>query len=317
MPLDFAAIAAARERIAPHIKRTPVVTSEAFDAAVGAQLFFKCENLQAVGAFKTRGACNAVFALSDAQAAHGVVTHSSGNHGAALARAAQRRGVPAYIVMPHNAPRAKVQNVESFGGRVVFCEPNLTAREAACVQLATEHGAHLVHPFDDFDVMAGQGTAAVELLEDAPPLDVLLAPVGGGGLISGCAVATKHLRPTTRVVAVEPEAANDVALSFAARQRISIAATPTIADGLRTNCVGEKTFPVITAHVDAVVTVTETEIIAAMRELWEQLRLVIEPSSAVPFAAVRFGKVDVRGRRVGIILTGGNVDLERLPWMKV
>lgn len=316
MALSFADIAAARERIAPHIKRTPVVTSESLDAACGASLFFKCENLQAAGAFKTRGACNAIFALSEQQAARGVVTHSSGNHGAAVARAAQRRGIPAFVVMPHNAPRAKVQNVESFGGRVVFCEPSLTAREAQCAQLIAAHGAHLVHPFDDYEVMAGQGTAAVELLEEAPELDVLLAPVGGGGLVSGCAVAAKHLQPGISVVAVEPKLADDVAQSFAARKRISISAAPTIADGLRTNLVGEKTFPLIMHCVAGVVTVTEAEIIAAMRELWEQLRLVIEPSSAVPFAAVRSGKVETRGKRIGLILTGGNVDLDKLPWQK-
>jgi len=316
MSLTFADLLAARERIAPHIKRTPVVTSDALDAATNARLFFKCENLQAVGAFKTRGACNAVFALNDKQAAKGVVTHSSGNHGAAVARAAQRRGIPAYVVMPHNAPRAKVRNVESFGARVVFCEPSLTAREAACHKLITELGAHLVHPFDDFDVMAGQGTAAIELLEAVSDLDVLLVPVGGGGLLSGCAVAAKHLRPSIHVVAVEPQAADDVAQSFAARERISISSAPTIADGLRTNLVGERTFPVILQHVDAVITVTETEIVAAMRELWEHLRLVVEPSSAVPFAALRAGKTAAHGKRVGIILTGGNVDLDKLPWQQ-
>lgn len=316
MSLPFAAIAAARERISPHIKRTPVVTSDGLDAATGARLFFKCENLQAAGAFKTRGACNAVFALSDEQAARGVVTHSSGNHGAALARAAQRRGIPAYVVMPHNAPRAKVQNVESFGAKVVFCEPHLTARENACARLVAEHGARLVHPFDDYEVMAGQGTATIELLEEAPDLDALLVPVGGGGLVGGSAVAAKHLRPTIQVIAVEPAMADDVARSFAAGSRISIPSAPTIADGLRTNLVGEKTFPLITEHVAAVVTVSEEEIVAAMRELWEQLHLVIEPSSAVPFAAVRSGRIEVRGRRVGIILTGGNVDLDKLPWLK-
>lgn len=316
MSLSFAEITAARARIAPHITRTPVLVHEGIDAECGAQLFFKCENLQAAGAFKTRGACNAIFALSPEQAARGVVTHSSGNHGAAIARAAQRRGIPAHIVMPHNAPQAKIRNVQGFGGRVVFSEPNLTAREAACAAIVAATGARLIHPFDDYDVMAGQGTATVELLEDAPALDFLLAPVGGGGLLSGSAIAGRHLRPELRVIGVEPALADDVAQSFRARRRIAIASAPTIADGLRTNLVGEKTFPLILENVADIVTVSEAEIVAAMRELWEKLKLVVEASSAVPFAAVRAGKVDVRGRHVGLILTGGNVDLDQVPWLK-
>ncbi len=316
MSLLLADIVAARARIAPHIRRTPVLTHEILDAAAGAHLFFKCENLQAAGAFKSRGACNAVFALTDAEAAHGVVTHSSGNHGAAVARAAQRRGIPGWIVMPHHAPLAKVRNVERYGGRVVFCAPTLAAREAECARLMAETGAVLVHPFDDYRVMAGQGTAALELLEDAPELDLLLCPVGGGGLLSGTAVAAKGLRPGIRVIGVEPELGDDVARSFRARERVSIPTPATIADGLRTNVTGEKNLPLILAHVDDIVTVSEDAIVAAMREIWETLKIVIEPSCAVPYAAIRTGKVDVRGKRVGIILTGGNVDLDKLPWQK-
>lgn len=316
MSLDLAAIRDAHERIRPFIKRTPVLTSDALDAAAGAQLFFKCENLQAAGAFKSRGACNAVFSLTDAEAAHGVVTHSSGNHAAALARAAQLRGITAHIVMPAGAPASKVHNVGSYGGWITFCEPNLTARERACAEVAARTGATIVHPFDDLRVAAGQGTAALELLEDQPELDLILCPVGGGGLLSGTAVAAKAVRPGIRVVGVEPALADDVAQSFRAGRRISIPTPATIADGLRTNCTGEKNFPIIRDYVDDIVTVSEEAIVAAMRELWEKLRMVIEPSAAVPFAAVREHKVGAAGQRIGLILTGGNVDLEKLPWLK-
>lgn len=316
MSLDLAAIRAAAARIAPHVKRTPVLTNDALDDAAGAQLFFKCENLQAMGAFKARGAANAVFALSDAEAAHGVVTHSSGNHGAAVARAARLRDIPGTIVMPHNAPQTKIRNVESYGGKIVFCEPNLTAREAACAKTAAETGAALVHPFDDYAVMAGQGTATLELLEAAPTLDLVLCPVGGGGLLCGTAVAAKGARPGIRVVGVEPAAADDVAQSFRARKPVSIARADTIADGLRTNVTGQRNLPLILEHVDDVVTVSEDAIVTAMRTLWENLKLVVEPSAAVPFAAIQSGALDVRGQRVGLILTGGNVDLDSLPWLK-
>lgn len=316
MSLDLAAIRAAAARIAPHIRRTPVLTNDALDAATRAQLFFKCENLQAMGAFKARGAANAIFSLSDADAARGVVTHSSGNHGAAVARAAKLRGIPGTIVMPHNAPQTKIRNVERYGGRIVFCEPNLTAREAACARIVAETGAVLVHPFDDYAVMAGQGTATLELLEQAGALDLLLCPVGGGGLLCGTAVAAKGARPGIRVIGVEPAAADDVAQSFHAKKPVSIAHADTIADGLRTNVTGQRNLPLILQHVDDVVTVSEDAIVAAMRTLWENLKLVVEPSAAVPFAAIRSGALDVRGQRVGLILTGGNVDLDSLPWLK-
>lgn len=311
-PLTIADILAAHDRIRPYIVRTPVVTSPVLDAECGGQLFFKCENLQAAGAFKTRGACNAVFALTDAEAQHGVATHSSGNHAAALARAAQLRGIPARIVMPVNAPKAKVRNVGSFGGWITFCEPNLTAREAACARVVAETGAALVHPFDDYRVMAGQGTAALELLEDAPGLDAIICPVGGGGLLCGTAVAAKARQPGIRVFGVEPAVASDVAQSFQAGERIAIKTPATIADGLRTNCTGAKNFPIIREQVDDVVTVSEEAILAATRRLTEIFQMSVEPSAAVTYAAIREGKVDARGRKIGLILTGGNVDGDAL-----
>jgi threonine dehydratase len=315
--LQFSDITAAAERIRPYIVRTPVVTHDALDAACGGRLFFKCENLQAAGAFKTRGACNAVFSLSDAESGPGVATHSSGNHAAALARAAQLRGIPARIVMPVNAPKSKVRNVGSFGGWISFCEPNLTAREAACAKIVAETGATLVHPFDDYRVMAGQGSAALELFADVPDLDVILCPVGGGGLLCGTAVAARALRPGCKVIGVEPALADDVAQSFRAGHRISIPSPATLADGLRTNCTGERNFPLIQQFVDDLVTVSEEGILAATRELWETFKMIVEPSAAVPYAAVREGRIDVRGKRIGLILTGGNADPDALPWLKM
>ena len=314
--LTLADIRAAHERIRPFIKRTPVLTSERLDTATGAHLFFKCENFQEAGAFKSRGACNAVFSLTDEEAATGVVTHSSGNHAAALARAAQLRGITAHIVMPAGAAQSKVRNVGHYGGWITFCEPNLDAREAACARVAKQTGATIVHPFDDLRVAAGQGTAAIELLEDHPDLDLILCPVGGGGLLSGTAVAAKALRPGISVVGVEPELANDVQQSFRAGRRISIPTPATIADGLRTNCTGEKNFPIIRQHVDDIVTVSEEAIVAAMRAVWEALHMVIEPSAAVPYAALLEKRVPLAGRRIGLLVTGGNADLDRLPWLK-
>ncbi len=316
MSFDLDLIRSAHERIRPFIKRTPVLTSEALDQECGTRLFFKCENLQAAGAFKSRGACNAVFSLTDAEAANGVVTHSSGNHAAALARAAQLRGITAHIVMPANAPQSKIQNVGHYGGWITFCEPNLSAREAACARVAAQTGATIVHPFDDLRVAAGQGTAAIELLEDTPDLDYILCPVGGGGLLCGTAVAAKTLKPGIKVIGVEPALADDVAQSFRAGRRISIPSPATIADGLRTNCTGEKNFPIIQQYVDDIVTVSEEGIVAAMREIWERLRIVIEPSAAVAYAAIREGKIPTANHRIGLILTGGNVDMDALPWMK-
>jgi threonine dehydratase len=316
MSLDLAAIRTAHDRICPHIHRTPVLTSERLDAASGASLFFKCENFQKVGAFKARGATNAVFALDDETARRGVATHSSGNHAAALSRAAKLRGIAAHIVMPTNSPKVKVRAVEGYGGRIVFCEPNQRAREEACARVIAETGATLIHPFENEDVMAGQGTIAVELLEDVPDLDLVLCPVGGGGVLCGTAVAAKSLRPGIKVIATEPAGADDAAQSFHQHRLVYQEKKETIADGLRTN-LGAPNFALIERYVDDVVTVSDEGIIAAMRALWETMKIVVEPSGAVPYAAIIEGKVDCSAKRVGIILTGGNVDLDALPWMKI
>jgi threonine dehydratase len=312
MALDFEKIRAAHERIRPYIKRTPVLTSSRLDEASGVKLFFKCENFQKIGAFKARGATNAVFALDDAAAKRGVATHSSGNHGTALARAAKLRKIPAHIVMPKNSAKVKVRAVESYGAQIVFCEPNDAARDAACADVIAKTGATLIHSFENENVMAGQGTAAVELLEDAD-VDVVICPIGGGGLLSGTAVAAKSMRPKIKVIAAEPANANDAAQSFRAKKRIVTEKKFTIADGLRTN-VGELTFPIIQRYVDDIVTVSEEEITSAMRTIWETMKIVIEPAAAVPYAAIASNKIDISGKRVGIILTGGNVDLDTLPW---
>ena len=330
MAFDLDRIRAAHERIRPYIRRTPVLTSERLDEASGAKLFFKCENFQKIGAFKARGATNAVFALDDATAKRGVATHSSGNHGTALARAAKLRGIPAHIVMPKNSAKVKVRAVEGYGAQIVFCEPNDAAREAACAHVIAKTDATLIHSFENEDVMAGQGTAAIELLEDAD-IDLVMCPVGGGGLLCGTAVAAKSIRPQIKVVAVEPANADDAAQSFRAGKRIVTEKKFTIADGLRTN-VGEKTFPILQRYVDEIVTVSEEAIVSAMRTIWETMKIIIEPSAAVPYAAIMERKIDppsrsaspartygvagVSGKRVGIILTGGNVDLDALPWNK-
>ncbi len=312
MPLDFDRIRAAHERIRSYIKRTPVLTSSRLDEACGAQLFLKCENFQKIGAFKARGATNAVFALDDATAKRGVATHSSGNHGTALARAAKLRGIPAHIVMPKNSSKLKVRAVESYGAQLVFCEPTQQAREAACADVIAQTGATLIHSFENEDVMAGQGTAVVELLEEID-VDLVMCPIGGGGLLCGTAVAAKSMRPKIKVIAAEPANADDAAQSFRAKKRIVTEKKFTIADGLRTN-VGERTFPIIQRYVDDVVTVSEDAIVSAMRTIWETMKIVIEPSAAVPYAAIAEHKIDIGGKRAGIILTGGNVDLDALPW---
>lgn len=313
MPLDLAAIRAAHERIRQHINRTPVLTSTRLDAASGASLFFKCENFQKVGAFKARGATNAVFSLDEAMAKHGVATHSSGNHAAALARAAKLRGIPAHIVMPSNSSKVKLGAVEGYGGRIVFCEPTQAAREATCARVIDETGATLIHPFENENVMAGQGTAAVELLEEVTDLDLILCPVGGGGLLCGTAVATKTMRPKIKVIAAEPASADDAARSFHAGKLMRLDKTETIADGLRTN-IGAPNFAIVQRYVDDIVTVSEDAIISAMRIIWETMKIVIEPSAAVPYAAIVERKIDAREKRIGIIVTGGNVDLDALPW---
>jgi threonine dehydratase len=313
MALDLAAIRAAHERIRPHIHRTPVLTSERLNHASGAALFFKCENFQKIGAFKARGATNAVFALDEATAKRGVATHSSGNHGAALARAAMLRKIPAHIVTPSNSAKVKVRAVESFGAQIVFCEPNDAAREQACNEVIAKTGATLIHSFENDDVIAGQGTAALELIEDISELDIIICPVGGGGLLSGAAIAAKSMRPQIKVIAVEPANADDAAQSFRAGRVIKTQKKFTIADGLRTN-ISDKTFANIQRYVDEIVTVNEDAIVSAMRTIWETMKIVIEPSAAVSYAAVAEKTIDVSEKRVGIILTGGNVDLDALPW---
>lgn len=312
--LSLTDIREAHARIRGSIHRTPVLASETLNGLAGASLFFKCENFQKIGAFKARGAANAVFLLSEDESKQGVATHSSGNHAAAVARAAKLRGIPAYIVMPHNVPKAKQESVRRYGARIELCEPTLAAREAGVAKVIAETGTHLVHPFNDERVMAGQGTATLELLEDQPSLDLVLCPIGGGGLISGTAVAAKGLKPGIRVVGVEPSGADDAFRSFHGGVRVPMLNPKTIADGLR-GALGDRTFPILREYVDDVVTVSEGSIVQAMRTIWEVLKIVIEPSAAVPYAAILERKAEVAGRRVGIILTGGNLDLDSLPWM--
>jgi threonine dehydratase len=316
MFLDLDSIRAAHEQIRLYINHTPMLTSSRLDDASGALLFFKCENFQKIGAFKARGATNAVFSLDDATALCGVATHSSGNHGAALARAAKLRGIPAHIVMPSNSAKVKVRAVESYGAHIVFCETTEAARESACADVIAKTGATLIHSFENEDVIAGQGTAAVELLEDVPDVDLVICPVGGGGLLCGTAVAAKSMRPKVKVVAAEPANVDDTAQSFRAGRRIYTKKRFTIADGLRTN-VGAPNFPIIQRYVDDIVTVSEEAIVLAMRTIWETMKIIIEPSAAVPYAAIVESKIDIGGKRVGIILTGGNVDLDALPWTRM
>src|SRR5438046_807327 len=314
MRLKLDSIRAAHERIRPYIHRTPVLTGSRLNQATGASLFFKCENFQKIGAFKARGATNAVFSLDDATARRGVATHSSGNHGAALARAVKLRGIPAHIVMPSNSAKVKVRVVESYGADIVFCEPTEVAREAACADVIAKTGATLIHSFENEDVMAGQGTAARELLEEISDLDLVMCPIGGGGLLCGTAVAAKSMRPNIKVIAVEPENADDAAQSFRAGRLIRTEKKFTIADGLRTN-VGKPNFTIIQRYVDYIATVSEEAIISAMRTIWETMKIIIEPSAAVPYAAIMEREIDIGGKHVGIILTGGNVDLDALPWI--
>ena len=310
---SFSDIEKAHDRIRPYIHHTPVLSSKSINEMVGADLFFKCENLQKVGAFKFRGACNSVFALTDEEAKNGVCTHSSGNHAAALALAARMRGIPAYIVMPENAPEIKKIAVAGYGAQITFCTPTLEARESTLKKVAAETGASEIHPYNYFNVICGQGTAAKELIEEIDHLDVVMAPVGGGGLLSGTAISTKALLLNARVIAAEPDGADDAFRSFYSKDLQPSVAPKTIADGLLTS-LGSLTFPIILKDVDQIVTVSEEGIVAAMRMIWERMKIIIEPSSAVPLAAILENKVDVKGKRVGIILSGGNVDLGKLPF---
>jgi threonine dehydratase len=311
--LDLDRIRAAHERIQSYVHRTPVITSERLNELSGASLFFKCENFQKVGAFKARGATNAVFVLDDAIARRGVATHSSGNHGAAVARAARLRKIPAHIVMPSNSVKVKIRAVESYGAEVVFCEPTEESREATCAEVINKTGATLIHSFENEHVIAGQGTAAMELLEDVSDLEVIMCPVGGGGLLSGVAIAAKSMRPQIKVIAIEPANADDAAQSFRAGRRLVTGKKFTIADGLRTN-IGEPNFEIVQRYVDDVVTVSEEGIVSSMRMIWETMKIIIEPSAAVPYAALLESQIDATGKRIGIVVTGGNVDLDALPW---
>jgi threonine dehydratase len=306
-------IRAAARRIQPHIHRTPVMTCAALDEMAGARLFFKCENFQKTGSFKKRGASNAIFSLSEKMAARGVVTHSSGNHGAAVARTAQERGISAWIVMPSNAPRTKRIAVEAYGGRVTECAPTLEARDSEMQRIREQTGATLIHPYNDERVIAGQGTAALELLEDAPDLDAIIAPVSGGGLLSGTAITAKSQQRPLRVFGAEPQNADDAFRSLASGRLEPAADAYTIADGLRaTLC--PLTLSILNERVDAIGLVTESEIPWAMRIVWERMKIIIEPSSAVPVAALLLHRIPAEGLRVGVILSGGNLDFDHLPF---
>jgi threonine dehydratase len=305
----------AQQRIRPFIHRTPVLTSTGINEMCGAQLFFKCENFQKAGAFKIRGACNAVFALADEEAERGVATHSSGNHAAALALAARWRGIRAHVVMPENAALVKRAAAVGYGAEIVFCKPTLEAREEVLSRIVDGTGATFIPPYNDLRVMAGQGTAALELCEEISELDAVIAPVGGGGLISGTAIAVSSVSPYTAVIGAEPQNADDAYRSFQSGQIIPVENPNTIADGLRTS-LGSLTFPVIREHVKQIITVSEEDIVNAMRCIWERMKIIVEPSGAVPLGAVFSKAEEMSGKRIGLILSGGNVDLGRLPWVR-
>lgn len=310
---DFAQILDAAARIAPYASVTPVLRSAMLDALSGAELHFKCENLQRGGAFKFRGACNAVWSLSDGQAARGVVTHSSGNHGNALALAAATRGIAAHVVVPEGAVRAKLEAIERAGAVLHRCAPTQAAREAKCAEVQRATGAELVHPYADTRVMAGQGTLALELLQQVPGLDALVTPIGGGGLASGVAIAAHGVDPALALFGAEPLGADDAARSLAQGSRVTSVVPDTVCDGLRA-LVGERNLDALRTHRMEAITVSDAETVAAMRLLWSELKQVVEVSSATVLAAVLQQRERFAGRRVGLVLTGGNVDLDALPW---
>jgi len=322
-PPTWETILAAHARIAPRIHRTPVLTSASLNAIAGARLFFKCENLQKTGSFKIRGASNAILSLTEQEVARGIVTQSSGNHGAAVACAAAWRGVPAWIVMPKNAPAVKAAAIEGYGGKIVFCEPTVTARKATCDRVQAETGAHLVHPYDDDRIIAGQATAAKELLEEVGDLDAVFAPVSGGGLLSGTCLGAKGIRADVRVVGCEPERADDAYRSLTSGRLQSLESSDTIADGLRAS-LAPRTFAILRRHVERILLVSEEEIISAARLVWERMKIVIEPSSAVAIApllkpgvvaSLNLSKpVDGGTPKLGVIFSGGNLDVSSLPW---
>ena len=303
----------AHERIKPHIHRTPVLTSRVMDELSGAELFFKCENFQKAGAFKARGASNAVFGLNDAEAAKGVATHSSGNHGTCLSYAAGRRGIPCTVVMPRTAPQAKKDAVRGYGGRIVECEPSTSSREAVFAEVVAETGAEFVHPYNDPRVIAGQGTCSKELIEQVDGLDAVIAPIGGGGMISGSCLTLSALAPKVSIYAAEPEQADDAYRSFKAGHIIADDAPNTIADGLKVP-LKELTWHFVSQYVTDILTASEEEIVAAMKLTWKHMKIVMEPSCAVPLATILKNRDVFAGKRVGVIITGGNVDLDKLPW---
>ncbi len=304
---------AAHDRIKSHINRTPVRTSAFLNELTGAELFFKCENFQEPGAFKVRGACNAVFGLGEEQAKSGVATHSSGNHASCLSYAANRRGIPCNVVMPRTAPQAKKDTVRRYGGSITECEPSTTSREETFARVQAETGGDFVHPYNDHRVIAGQGTCAMEFIEQTDGLDIVVAPIGGGGMISGTCLTLSNLAPETQVIAAEPEQADDAYRSFRAGHIIADDAPKTIADGLLVP-LKDLTWHFVSSHVTDILTASDLEIIEAMKLTWKHLRVVMEPSSSVPLATILKNKNRFAGKRVGIIITGGNVDLDILPW---
>ena len=307
-------IRAAYERIRPFVHCTPVLTCSTLNRMCKAEIFFKCENFQKAGAFKIRGAANTVFALGDKEASQGVATHSSGNHAAALSLAASWRGIKAFVVMPENAPRIKRDAVANYGAEITSCKPTLEAREQGLGKVLDLTGATFIHPYNDYRVISGQGTAALELCQEIPDLDIVMTPVGGGGLLSGTAIAVSAISPQTRIIAAEPEKADDAYRSFQAGRLIPANNPDTIADGLRTS-LGDLTFPIIVKHVKDIVTVSEQGIVKAMRYIWERMKIIVEPSAAVPLGALLTKRIELSGKRVGVILSGGNVDLANLPWI--
>lgn len=308
-------VLAAHDRVRPYIHRTPVLTSTYFNDLIGAELFFKCENFQKAGAFKVRGASNAVFGLSDEMAARGVATHSSGNHALSLSYAAGRRGIKATVVMPRTAPEAKKAAVRGYGGEVLECEPSTAAREAMLEELVARTGADFVHPYNDHRVIAGQATCSKEFYEEVDNLDMMVAPIGGGGMISGTCISTRELSPKTQIIAAEPKNADDVYRSFHAGEMIEDDSPQTIADGLKVS-MRPRTWHFVSTYVNDVLLATEEEIVDAMYLTWQRMKIVIEPSCAVPLAVILKNKEMFAGKRVGVIITGGNVDLKKLPWMQ-
>lgn len=304
----------AHRRIEPYIHRTPVLTSSYLNELTGASLFFKCENLQKAGAFKARGASNAVFGLSDREAARGVATHSSGNHGLCLSYAAGRRGIPATVVMPRTAPEAKKAAVRGYGGTVVECEPSTSSREAVFAEVVAKSGADFVHPYNDPRVIAGQATCSKELIEEVGELDAVVAPIGGGGMVSGSCLTLSTIAPATKIYGAEPKNADDAHRSLKAGHIIADDAPVTVADGLKVP-LKDLTWHFVSRHVSDILTATEEEIVAAMRLTWQRMKIVMEPSSAVPLATILKNRDLFAGQRVGVIITGGNVDLDKLPWL--